>query len=90
MTLCTYTTFALNVSKIVVLVHPGGPLEFHVPDVVACFDNDPSMQVYLESARISHICIRSDESLELVLTFPCVPHCRRTDLCYRSSWLDRG
>ena len=61
MNVCTYATFTLNISKSVVVVGTGRPFKLHVPDVVACFDDDPSMQVNLESAHISK-CACADTS----------------------------
>jgi hypothetical protein len=40
---------AVYVSKGVVLIGTRRPLELHVADVIACFDDDPSMQVDLET-----------------------------------------
>ena len=64
MSVWTYTTFAFDISKSVVVICAGRPLELHVSDVVACFDNDPSMQVYFESTHTSQICTISDKIFE--------------------------
>lgn len=55
----TYATLALNLGESFVLVYARRPLELHVSDVVTCFDDDPSMQVYLESVHISHVSLDS-------------------------------
>lgn len=46
----TYRALAINVSKCVVFVCTRRPLELHIANVVACLDDDPSMQMYLETA----------------------------------------
>ena len=40
----------LHVGNRIVVIGARRPLKLHVPDVVACFDDDPSMQVYLQTA----------------------------------------
>jgi hypothetical protein len=41
---------AINISKRIIIVGARWSLELHVTDVVACFDDDPSMQVDLETS----------------------------------------
>ena len=41
----------LDIGELVVVVGTRGPLELHVANIVACLDDDPSMQVNLETAR---------------------------------------
>ena len=47
----TYKTLAIDVGELVILVRARRPLQLHVADIVARFDNDPSMQMYFESVE---------------------------------------
>jgi hypothetical protein len=47
----TYEALAINVSNLIVLVRTRRPFELHVTNVVASLDDDPSVQVYLKTAK---------------------------------------
>jgi len=41
---------AIDIGKCIIVISTRWPLELHVANVVACFDDDPSMQVDLEAS----------------------------------------
>ena len=45
----TYADFTLDLSKSVIIVRTRRPLKLHVPNIVACFNDDPSVQMDFES-----------------------------------------
>ena len=55
----TYKTLAIDVGELIILVRTRRPLQLHVADIVASFDDDPPMQMNLETKS----------SLARVLTF---------------------
>ena len=46
----TYEAVAIDISKLVVFIRTRWPFKLHVANVVAGLDDDPAVQVYLESA----------------------------------------
>lgn len=52
----TYKTLAIDVGELVILVRARRPLQLHVADIVARFDDDPPMQMDLETeSGLAHI-----------------------------------
>jgi hypothetical protein len=52
----TYKTLAIDVGELVILVRARRPLQLHVADIVARFDDDPPMQMDLETELgLAHI-----------------------------------
>ena len=52
----TYADFTLDLSKSVVIVRTRRPLKLHVPNIVACLDDNPSVQMNLESGNVRKVC----------------------------------
>jgi hypothetical protein len=44
---------AINVSEGIIFICARWPLKLHVADVVTCLNDDPSMQMYLQTASVS-------------------------------------
>lgn len=51
----TYADFTLDLSKSVVIVRTRRPLKLHVPNIVACFDDNPSVQMNLKSGNVRKV-----------------------------------
>lgn len=45
----TYDAVTINISKRIIFISTRGSLKLHVPNIIACFDDDPSMEMYLQT-----------------------------------------
>jgi hypothetical protein len=77
----TYSALAIHISELVKLIRTGRPLELHVTNVVASLDDDPPMQMYLETAT-SLACATSLATRQLTSLYARALH--RRGLCYMS------
>jgi hypothetical protein len=64
-------TFALDISESFILVCTRRSLELHVSDIVACLDDNPSMQVNLESLSVSSIFVEQVSVVRLLGRIGC-------------------